>query len=64
MEESHYERYSKLTYVCIIDESFDKILHVLNLISSLQQEHHIHRLLTRHCANMRQLNTSQQLLVD
>lgn len=53
-----------LTYVCIIDESFDKSLHVLNLISSLQQEHHIHRLLTRHCTNMSQINKGQQLLAD
>ena len=46
------------TYVSIIDESFHKRLHVLNLLSSLQQEQHIHRLLTRHCAKTcPQINT-------
>ena len=46
------------TYISIIDESFHKRLHVLNLLSSLQQEQHIHRLLTRHCAKTcSQINT-------
>lgn len=53
------------TYVCIIDESFDKGLHVLKLLSSLQQEHHIHRLLTRHWTKISsQIITSQGLMVD
>ncbi len=46
------------TYVSIIDESFDKCLHVHKLLSSLQQEQHIHRLLTRHCVKIcSQMNT-------
>lgn len=52
--------YSQLkhTYVRTVDESFDKRLHVLSLISSLQQEHHIHGLLARNCTHMFQINTS------
>lgn len=45
-------KYIKHTYVSIVYESFDKCLHVLNLLPSLQQEQHIHRLLTWHCAKI------------
>lgn len=52
------------TYVSIINESVDKCPHVLTMLSSLQQEQHIHGLLTRHCAKKSQINTGLRLLVD
>lgn len=40
------------TYVRLANEIFDKRLHVCKLLSSLQQEQHIHRLLTWHCVQI------------